>query len=58
MMIGDRSLDLIAARANDTTGVGVLYGYAGRAELEEAGAGYLLQHPLEIQEAMARVSER
>jgi len=38
IMIGDRSHDMIGARNNDMTPVGVLYGYGSRDELVEAGA--------------------
>ncbi|MFL6648509.1 MAG: HAD hydrolase-like protein, partial [Sulfurifustaceae bacterium] len=37
-MIGDRSHDVLAARANGVTPVGVLWGFGSRAELEGAGA--------------------
>jgi len=38
VMIGDRSHDMVGARNNGMTGIGVLYGYGSRAELLEAGA--------------------
>jgi phosphoglycolate phosphatase len=37
-MVGDRSHDIIAARANRVAGLGVLYGYGTREELLDAGA--------------------
>lgn len=38
IMIGDRSHDMVGARNNGMTGIGVLYGYGSRDELVEAGA--------------------
>jgi phosphoglycolate phosphatase len=37
-MIGDRSHDMIGARNNGMTAVGVLYGYGSKEELVDAGA--------------------
>ena len=45
MMIGDRSHDMIGARNNGMTAVGVLYGYGSQAELVEAGAHRLCAAP-------------
>ena len=38
VMIGDRSHDMVGARNNGMTAIGVLYGYGNRDELLEAGA--------------------
>ena len=38
IMVGDRSFDMIGARNNAMTPIGVLYGYGSAAELHEAGA--------------------
>lgn len=38
IMVGDRSHDMIGARNNDMTAVGVLYGYGSEDELLAAGA--------------------
>lgn len=38
VMIGDRSHDVVGARANGMTAIGVLYGYGSEAELRGAGA--------------------
>jgi len=38
IMIGDRSHDMIGARNNRMTAVGVLYGYGSKEELVNAGA--------------------
>jgi phosphoglycolate phosphatase len=48
LMIGDRKYDIIGANKNDIASVGVLFGYGSRAELEAAGANYIVENPLEI----------
>ena len=46
IMIGDRSLDVVGARTNGMTAIGVLYGYGSEAELREAGAHHICAaHP-------------
>ncbi|KAB8145896.1 HAD hydrolase-like protein [Chloroflexia bacterium SDU3-3] len=41
-MIGDRDVDILAARANGLRSVGVLWGHGSREELEQAGADLIL----------------
>lgn len=48
VMVGDRSHDIIGARANSLRGVGVLWGYGSREELVAAGADSLLKSPEEL----------
>lgn len=43
VMVGDREHDVIGARENNIDVVGVLYGYGNRAELEKAGATYIVE---------------
>ncbi|MBR0903568.1 HAD family hydrolase [Bradyrhizobium liaoningense] len=46
IMIGDRSHDVVGARTNDMTAIGVLYGYGSEAELRDAGAHHICAaHP-------------
>jgi phosphoglycolate phosphatase len=45
MMIGDRSHDMIGARNNGITAVGVLYGYGSKEELLDAGAHHICATP-------------
>ena len=45
MMIGDRSYDMIGARNNGMTAIGVLYGYGSEAELRDAGAHHVCATP-------------
>lgn len=41
IMVGDREHDIIGAKNNLITSVGVTYGYGSEGELKAAGAGYL-----------------
>ncbi|MBR0716485.1 HAD family hydrolase [Bradyrhizobium liaoningense] len=46
VMIGDRSHDVVGARRNGMTAIGVLYGYGSEAELRDAGAHHICAaHP-------------
>ncbi|WP_298874928.1 HAD family hydrolase [uncultured Bradyrhizobium sp.] len=46
VMIGDRSHDVVGARTNGMTAIGVLYGYGSEAELRDAGAHHICAaHP-------------
>ncbi|HEX3399977.1 MAG TPA: HAD hydrolase-like protein [Acetobacteraceae bacterium] len=47
-MVGDRSHDMVGARANFVRPVGVLWGYGSRTELEAAGADALLAAPADL----------
>lgn len=51
VMIGDRSHDLRAARANGARAIGVLWGYGSQEEL--AGADAVVQTPAELLAALA-----
>ena len=48
LMVGDRYFDVVGAHKNGIDCAGVLYGYGSKAELEKAGAEYLLASPEEI----------
>lgn len=50
VMIGDRSFDISGAHANELRAIGVLWGYGGREELEQAGADALAGEPGELLE--------
>ena len=50
VMIGDRFYDIVGAKANDVTSIGVLWGYGSAAELTEAGADTLCESPKEVLE--------
>jgi len=48
MMVGDRSHDIVGAKANDLSSVGVLYGFGDRQELAKAGAAHIIAQPSEL----------
>jgi phosphoglycolate phosphatase len=55
VMVGDRSFDIIGARNNQMTSVGVLYGYGSDAELREAGAQHLCATPQDVRTVLDRL---
>lgn len=48
VMIGDRRFDIEGAVANGVRGIGVLWGFGSRAELEQAGASAIAVAPSEL----------
>lgn len=52
VMVGDRRYDITGAHANRVRAIGVLWGYGGRAELEQAGADLLVATPTELTAAL------
>lgn len=56
VMIGDRSHDIEGARANNLRAIGVLWGFGDRAELEEAGADWIVEKPDDIRRILAAAS--
>ena len=52
VMIGDREHDVIGARKNRITSIGVLYGYGSREELTEAGADAVVSSVGELAERL------
>jgi phosphoglycolate phosphatase len=53
VMVGDRSFDMIAARAHGIPGIGVAWGIGSRAELEAAGASRIAAAPAALPQAVA-----
>lgn len=56
IMVGDRLHDIHAAAANGLRSIGVLWGYGGQAELQEAGSDMLAAAPAEIAGLLRTVS--
>ena len=56
IMIGDRSHDIVGAKNNAMSAIGVLYGYGSRQELTEAGALHVCAKPDGILDYLASVS--
>lgn len=50
LMIGDRSHDILGAKANGLSAIGVLYGFGSEEELLSAGAVALAEKPLDLLE--------
>lgn len=50
LMIGDRAVDIAAAKSNGIGSVGVLWGHGSAEELRTAGAGTLLEFPHQLAE--------
>jgi len=48
VMIGDRDHDVLGARANGVLPIGVAWGYGSRAELEGAGARWIVDRPAAV----------
>lgn len=48
VMVGDRKHDILGAKENHLDSIGVLYGYGDMEELREAGAGYIVEKPLDM----------
>lgn len=48
VMVGDREHDIIGAKQVGMDSIGVLFGYGNYEELENAGANYIVNSPLEI----------
>jgi phosphoglycolate phosphatase len=53
VMVGDRSFDMIGARNNRMTPIGVLYGYGSEAELRDAGAQHVCATPQDVSDCVA-----
>ena len=45
---GDRHHDVAGAHANGVAAIGVEWGYGSRAELEDAGADWICEHPDDV----------
>ena len=48
VMIGDRAADVLAARANGLSSIGILWGYGTLEELSSANPEWLLRSPGEL----------
>ena len=58
LMIGDRSHDVLGAKANGIAAIGVTYGYGSREELIAAGARHLCDSPQAIPDAILAAPAR
>ena len=58
VMIGDRAVDVTAARSNGLRAVGVLWGHGTREELDGAGPDHMLECPTELSALPGRLVAR
>ncbi len=56
IMIGDRSHDIVGARNNAMTAIGVLYGYGTEDELKAAGAHHVCATPGVLRDQLTRIA--
>ncbi len=57
VMVGDRSHDIVGARAHSLPSIGVTWGIGSPAELREAGAGSIVGAPAELTESVRALLE-
>jgi phosphoglycolate phosphatase len=55
VMIGDREHDILGAKQNGLASIAVTWGYGSRAELEAAGADWIVDTPGELVELVLRL---
>jgi phosphoglycolate phosphatase len=55
VMVGDRREDMLAARSNGVSGIGVAYGYGSRGELLSAGASRVFDTPSQLERALEEI---
>ena len=55
VMIGDRGIDMIAARRNAIQGIGVTWGYGSPAELRDGGANHICDAPADLPAAVSAI---
>jgi phosphoglycolate phosphatase len=55
VMVGDRDLDIAAARAHGIRSIGALWGFGDRRELTDAGADHLCESPRALVACLARL---
>ncbi len=48
VMIGDRCYDILGAKENGISSLGVTYGYGSLEELKDSGADYIIDKPIEL----------
>ena len=58
VMVGDRSADIIAAKANEVRSIGVLWGYGSEEELTDAGADMLCRTPSELAQHLSEAQSK
>lgn len=57
LMVGDRMYDIIGAKKNGLKSCGVLFGYGGKQELEEANADYIAPSVAELKNICLKTAQ-
>ena len=55
--VGDSDVDILTANNADIPSVGVAWGFRGQGELEEAGADYIIEEPLELLDVINKITK-
>ena len=55
VMIGDRKFDILGAKANNLSSIGVLYGFGSRDELVNAQADIVVDSVSELTDAVRKL---
>ena len=58
LMVGDRAVDVFAARANGVRSIGVLWGYGSEVELTDADADMLCRTPSELDAHLSQAQSK
>jgi phosphoglycolate phosphatase len=58
LMVGDRRYDIVGAHAVSMRGLGVLWGYGSRDELETAGADHLVERTADLARTVLSMLDR
>jgi len=58
LMVGDRRYDIAGAHAVGMRGLGVLWGYGARDELESAGADHLVAAPVDLAQVVLSILDQ
>ena len=58
VMVGDRNVDVLGARAHGLQVIGVRWGYSDEGELDELHPTAIIQHPVELPGAVAAIASR
>lgn len=58
VMIGDRKYDVIGAHSQNLPAVGVLYGYGDRDEMKAAGADFIVEDVVALQQLLLPMTEK
>ncbi len=58
VMVGDRMHDILAAKQNGVSALGITYGYGSLTELREAGADFICDEPMQAADLIKKIAAR